>query len=76
MNPTQILMTQLQNQLKAKNPQLLKQYQDLAKNKNNPQEILNNMMKNYTSEQKQQFIKFANGFGINEEELNKYGIKS
>ena len=59
-----------------RNPQLLKQYQDLAKNKNNPQEILNNMMNKYTPEQKQQFIKFANGFGVNEDQLNKYGINT
>lgn len=76
MNPMQILMNQLQNQLKAKNPQLWKQYQDLEKNQNNPQELLNNMMKNYTPEQKGNFIKFANGFGINEEELSKYGINT
>ena len=76
MNPTQILMNQLQNQLKAKNPQLWKQYQDLAKNKNNPQDILNEMMGKYTPEQRQEFIKFANGFGLDEQQLNKYGIKA
>lgn len=53
-----------------------KQYQDLAKNKSNPQEVLNNMMNKYTPEQRNQFIKFANGFGVNDEQLNKYGIKT
>ena len=59
-----------------RNPQLLKQYQDLVKNQNNPQELLNNMVKNYTPEQREQFSKFANGFGINNEDLIKYGINT
>ena len=33
-------------------------------------------MKNYTPDQKTQFIKFANGFGVDEKQLSKYGIKA
>jgi len=33
------------------------------------------MIGKYTPEQLQQFKKFANGFGITSEQLNKYGIK-
>lgn len=33
------------------------------------------MTSKYTPEQMQSFIKFANGFGISNEQLNKYGIK-
>ena len=76
MNPQMLLMNQLQNQLKAKNPQMFQQFQNLAKNQNNPQELLNKMMGKYTPEQMQGFIKFANGFGISNEQLNKYGINS
>lgn len=76
MNPMQLLMSQLQNQLKAKNPQAFQQFQNLRKNQSNPQDLLNNMMKNYSPEQRQKFIKFANGFGVNEEQLNKYGISN
>jgi len=61
--------------VKAKNPQLFQQFQNLQKNQNNPQELLNNMIGKYTPEQLQQFKKFANGFGITSEQLNKYGIK-
>lgn len=53
---------------------MFQQFQNLQKSKNNPQEILNNMMKNYSPEQMQQFQKFANGFGISNDKLNEYGI--
>lgn len=53
---------------------MFQQFQSLQKSKNNPQEILNNMMKNYSPEQMQQFQKFANGFGISNDKLNEYGI--
>lgn len=76
MNPMQLLMNQLQTQLKAKNPQVFQQFQNLQKNQNNPQEILNNMMNGYTPEQLQSFKKFANGFGISDEQLNQFGINS
>lgn len=59
-----------------RNPQIFKQFQSLQKKQNNPQEILNEMIEKYTPEQKQEFIKFANNFGVNEEQLNKYGINS
>ena len=55
---------------------MFKQFQNLQKKQNNPQEILNEMIEKYTPEQKQEFIKFANNFGVNEEQLNKYGINS
>ena len=72
MNPTQMLMNQLQTQLKSRNPQMFKQFEEMQKG--NPQEILNNMMNGYTSEQIQNFKKFASGFGITEEQLNQFGI--
>lgn len=60
--------------MKARNPQLFQQFEQLKGNQNNPQEVLNNMMKDYSPEQIQQFQKFANGFGITNEQLNKYGV--
>ena len=59
-----------------KNPQAFKRYEEIRKNNNNPQELLNNMVKNYTPEQRKQFSKFANSFGINNEDLIKYGINT
>ena len=76
MNPMQVLMNQLQTQIKAKNPQLFQQFQNLVKNQSNPNEILTQMTSKYTPEQMQNFRKFANGFGITDEQLNKYGINS
>lgn len=55
---------------------MFQMFQNLQKNQNNPQEILNGMIDKYTPEQVQGFIKFANGFGITNEQLNKYGIGS
>ena len=45
------------------------------KNQSNPQEMINNMISKYKPEQINNFKQFANGFGISNEELNKYGIK-
>lgn len=53
---------------------MFQQFQNLQKSQNNPQEILNNMMKKYNSQQMQQFTKFANKFGISNEQLEKYGV--
>lgn len=53
---------------------MFKQFQNLQKN--NPQEVLNNMMKNYSPEQTNNFIKFVNGFGISNEQLSQYGINA
>lgn len=57
-----------------KNPQAFKRYEEIRKNNNNPQELLKQVTGNYTPEQMQQFQKFANGFGITNEQLNQYGI--
>lgn len=59
-----------------KNPQALKQYEELRKSNGDPQQLLNQIMGRYTPEQKQAFIKFANGFGITNEQLNSFGISS
>lgn len=59
-----------------KNPQALNQIKELRKNNGNPQELLNQITGNYTPEQKQQFMKFANGFGFTEEQLKGFGINS
>lgn len=51
---------------------MFQQFQSLTKNQNNPQDILNEMTSKYTPEQMQQFQKFANSFGISNEQLSKY----
>lgn len=55
-----------------RNPQALQQLQNLAKNQNNPQELINKMFGNCNKDQLQQFKQFANGFGISNDEIDKY----
>ena len=55
---------------------MFNQFQNLKQNQSNPQEALNQIMSGYTPEQIQQFRQFANGFGITDEQLNQYGIKT
>lgn len=59
-----------------RNPQAFQQFQSLQKSQNNPQEILNQMTSKYTPEQMQKFKQFANGFGISDEQLTKFGINA
>ena len=59
-----------------KNPQMFKQFEDLRKSNGNPQDLLNQVTSKYTPEQRQQFMKFANGFGISNDQLEKLGINS
>ncbi len=54
---------------------MFKQFQNLQKNQNNPQEVLNGMISGYSPEQMKNFRKFANGFGISNEQLDNFGIK-
>lgn len=55
---------------------MFQQFQNLRQNQQNPEEILKQMMSNYTPEQKQQFMNYANGFGITNDQLEKYGINT
>lgn len=55
---------------------MFQQFQNLRQNQNSPQEILKNMIDKYTPEQLQDFRKFAVGFGITDEQLNKVGINT
>jgi hypothetical protein len=57
-------------------PQGYQQFQNLQKNKNNPQEFLNQMTSKYSPEQMNNFRQFASGFGYTDEQLNKFGIKT
>ena len=72
MNLGQMLMAQM----KMRNPQMYQKFQNLQKSQSNPQEVLNDMIKNYSPEQINQFRKFANGFGISNEQLDNFGINA
>ena len=60
--------------MKAKNPQMFQQFQNFQKNQNDPQKLIKDMTSKYTPEQLQSFRQYANGFGISDEELTKFGI--
>lgn len=59
-----------------KNPQAYQNFQSLLKSQNNPQELLNTMFSQYTPEQIQSFKQFANSYGVSNEQLEKFGIKT
>ncbi len=55
---------------------MFQQFQNLQKNQNDPKEVINNMIGNYKSKQIQDFRKFAKSFGISDEQLDNFGIKT
>ena len=57
-----------------RNPQAFNQLEEIRKNNGDPRQLLNQITNNYTPEQTKQFIRFANGFGISNEQLNNFGI--
>ena len=70
------VMNMLMGQLQAKNPQALKQFEELRKNNGNPQDLLKQVTSNYSPEQMKQFANFANRFGISKDQLQQFGINS
>lgn len=54
---------------------MFQQFQNLIKNQDDPKKIINDMTKGYTPDQIKNFMNFANGFGISNEQLNSFGIK-
>ena len=62
--------------MKIRNPQALKQLEELKRSNGNPQELLNKITGNYTPEQMQKFRQMATSFGFTDEQLNQYGINS
>lgn len=52
-----------------RNPQAFQMISNAMQNKNNPEELINQIIKNYTPEQKDQFRQKAKQFGLNDEQL-------
>lgn len=48
----------------------------MQKNNGNPQELLNQITSKYTPEQVKSFRQYANNFGVSNEQLDKFGIKT
>lgn len=55
---------------------MFQQYEKLKGSNNNPEQFLKEITSKYSPEQMQQFQRFANGFGITNEQLTKYGINA
>ena len=70
------IMNLLMGQLQMRNPQALKQYQDLRKNNGDPKRMLQQLTGNYTPEQQKQFTQFLGRFGITNDQLTQHGIDS
>ena len=73
MNP---VMKILMGQLQMRNPQALKQVEELRKSNGDPRQLLQQATSGYTPEQMQKFMKFANRFGISNDQLKQFGINS
>lgn len=54
-------MKQMENQLKRRNPQAFKEYQQARKDNVDPNEYLNQIVNKFTPEQKQSWQSFING---------------
>ena len=70
MNPMSIIQT-LMNQMKVKLPQNFQTINALMQNKNNPQDLVNQIMGNITPEQKQNLLNQCKSYGMPEQLLSK-----
>jgi len=70
MNPMSIIQT-LMNQMKVKLPQNFQTINALMQNKNNPQDLVNQIMGNISPEQKQNLLNQCKSYGMPEHLLSK-----
>ena len=66
----QVMLGQLENQLKQTNPQMYQLYQTARQQNANPNDILQQLTRNYDVNTKQRFKQQAKQFGISDELLN------
>ncbi len=55
---------------------MAQQYEELRKSNGNPEELLRQATGGYSPEQMNKFRNFVKGFGITDEQLDKYGINA
>lgn len=70
MNPMSIIQTMM-NQMKVKMPQNFQTINALMQNKNNPQDLVNQIMSNLNQEQKQNLLNQCKQYGMPNEMLAK-----
>ena len=61
----QMMMGQLEQQLKARNPRAFQSYQQARKNNENPNEFLNKTINSFDSQKKQMWEQMMNNYDIN-----------
>ena len=57
------MISQLEKNLKARNPMAFQKYQEARKN-NNPQDLLNETVNNFSPQQRQQWEQLMNNFNM------------
>ena len=70
MNPMSIVQS-LMSQMKVKLPQNFQIAQNLMQNKNNPQDLVNQIMGSISPEQKQNLLNQCKSYGMPEQLLSK-----
>ena len=76
MNPMSIIQTMM-NQMKVKMPQNFQTINALMQNKNNPQDLVNQIMSNLNQEQKQNLLSQMKQYRLSEwfvKQITKYEI--
>lgn len=57
-----------------RSPQAFQIFEQARKNNSNPQEMLNELTKKYTPEQRKNFTNMLHNFGMSDEQINQLGI--
>ena len=72
------MMTMLMSQLKAKNPQMFQQIEQLKQSNGNPMDLLKKVTSNYDDKTRNAFFQQAKQMGFSEDFLNqvKNGINT
>ena len=65
------MIAMLMNQLKAKNPQMFQQIEQLKQNNGNPMELLKQVTNNYDDKTRDAFFQQAKQMGFSDELLNQ-----
>ena len=72
MNPiSNMMMNQLQMQLKAKNPQAFQMVNQAMQNKNNPMELFKQVTSNFDDKTRNEFFNQAKQMGFSDDLLNQ-----
>ena len=66
-----LLVNNLQQRLKANNPQMYNQFNEWMKQNKNPMDLFKQMTNNYTPQQMQNIMGIAKSFGVPDSVINQ-----